>query len=361
MRTFYASVVFNFTLIYILFLSKGYYSLSTEIQRNSGERVRFNCSTASGSSVDWEYQKTGDGKKVNIFIGNTQGGGQKSSAYRSLERYRIEIDNSLKRYDLEIDNVTKGEEGFYFCSDISDPESVMNWKLTVIGGVEKEVCSNDVVAVVSNSVSLTFPTAKKDSIQLEHRSVDRSYILHAFRDGKLVNDYYVQSGRFSFSSSGNLWNLLIKNLQTSDAGSFICSEDNGLGRQFVKELTVVDANGVVCSTDVETCSNELNVTCAANYSGNCPPSLQLTADGGDTQPRNEARLITANTVSLMAVVNRIHMPICHITTPYSVINSTCKETVCNERNNDHASDMNIVVPIVVTVAVAVALTVSLIS
>lgn len=109
------------------------------------------------------------------------------------------------------------------------------------GGKDEEHCSSDVTALVGETALLTFSTAKKDSIQLEHRSFDRrSYTLHVYRDGRLVNDYFALSGRYGFSPSDNgSWTLAIKDVQTSDAGSFICSEDNGLGRQYVKELVVL--------------------------------------------------------------------------------------------------------------------------
>lgn len=91
-------------------------------------------------------------------------------------------------------------------------------------------------------MQLRFPTTKSESLHVEHRSTDRTYPLHVFRDGKIVNDYYVLSGRFNFNRSNATWNFLVKNVQLSDAGTYVCSEDNGMGKQYTKELLVIGEN-----------------------------------------------------------------------------------------------------------------------
>lgn len=96
--------------------------------------------------------------------------------------------------------------------------------------------------ITGDFVQLRFHTTQSDSIHVEHRSTDRSYPLHVFRDGKIVNDYYVVSGRFDFNRSDATWNLLMKNVQLSDSGTYICSEDNGMGKQYTKEIIVVGEN-----------------------------------------------------------------------------------------------------------------------
>ena len=108
-----------------------------------------------------------------------------------------------------------------------------------VGEAKTAFCSYDVATSVGSEVQLNFTTTQSLSIHLEHRSVDRSYPLHVFRDGKIVNDYYVLSGRFDVKISDSVWTLVIKDVQMADAGTFIFSEDNGLGKQDVRELIVL--------------------------------------------------------------------------------------------------------------------------
>lgn len=113
----------------------------TEIRVNARERVRFNCSVDSGSSVDWQFQKISDDRRVNIFIGNARGmGGRKSDGYRSQTKFHIQMDIPSGRYDLIIDNITKTDEGFYSCTDVSNPDSFTNWRLNVLGSKVMKYC-----------------------------------------------------------------------------------------------------------------------------------------------------------------------------------------------------------------------------
>lgn len=103
------------------------------------------------------------------------------------------------------------------------------------------MCRCDAAVLKGEEQTLSFQTSKTSSIQLEHLSLSKGYPLHVFRDGRIVNDYYALSGRFSVhvDRSSGTWNLMISNVQMEDAGTYIFSEDNGLGEQQHKEVTVI--------------------------------------------------------------------------------------------------------------------------